>query len=72
MLVLLIKMANNSYKKAGIRSQVFYELDNFNKKIDQLQTKSIKSVYWFAENEMKEMPVKDFVTLAEENNYWES
>jgi len=69
-MILLVKTKTDDIKKALIRNQVFHEVDIYNKKVGNLPSAQIKSVYWPKDGEITEYKLADFIKMAEDANFW--
>jgi len=69
-MIVLVKMKSGENKKAFVRNDIFHEANNLNKKTTNLTTSTIDSVYWPDKEGIKNIPVKEWLTMADENNYW--
>lgn len=58
-------------KKAFIRDKIFIEVDNNNKKIPNgtIRSSLIKNVLWLSKGKPKNIPVTDWLKLAEEKDW---
>jgi hypothetical protein len=69
-MIVLVKMKDNKVKKTFIRNHIFQECDDLGKKIGQLKTEDIKTVFWPSKTGMESVPVKTWLEQAEEENFW--
>jgi hypothetical protein len=69
-MIVMIKMRNGDIKKAFIRNHIFQAADDIGKKIGQLKTEDIKSVFWPNKNGIAEVPTKEWLTQAEAESFW--
>jgi len=69
-MIVLIGLKNAETRKAMVRNKVFHEVSNQNKRLDKIPAASISMVYWPDKVGMQKVPVKDWIELAEENNYF--
>jgi len=70
-MIVLVKQ-NGKTVKAYIRDRVFNEVNESNKKIDGavLRSSNIESVLWLKDGKFKELPLKEWIAMAEEADFW--
>jgi len=69
-MIVIITTKTGENKKAFIRNQIFKEIDQNNKPIGPITTSTIKSIYWPIKNKIEDIPIKEWMKTAEENNFW--
>lgn len=69
-MIVLAKMKTGENKKLMIRNQVFHEINEINKKVAAINTAMIQSIFWPGKEDMGQIPTKEWLTLAEDNNFW--
>jgi hypothetical protein len=70
-MIVLVKTKSGNIKKAFIRNHIFQEVDDLGKKIGQLKTEDIKSVFWPQKGgTMGEIETKAWIATAEENDFY--
>ena len=70
-MIVLVKQ-NDKIVKTFIRDRVFNEVDDQNKKISGavLRSSNIESVLWLQKGKFKEIPLQEWLALAEEHEFW--
>lgn len=67
---MILRNQDGDHVKAFIRNEVFYNVKDDNKKAGSLPTAKIRAVVWPMKESVVEVPVKEWLKLAEENNFW--
>jgi hypothetical protein len=63
-------MNSGDVVKAFIRNQIFHEVDASNKKVGAITSSSIAAVFWPVNKKLEEVPLKDWIKIAEDAAFW--
>jgi hypothetical protein len=69
-MIVLIKDTDGNTHKTLIRNHIFQEADETNKKGAALKSNQIRSVYWPTKKGMTEVPIAQWLEMADTQNFW--
>lgn len=58
-MILLVRLNDKSIKKVYLKERIFHEVNAENKKMEQIKSSTVKTIFWIRSGEMNELPKEE-------------